>query len=85
MSDWHYRGIQNRDARHTPGDPDELSGGPKRKKDTKRWCRGIEGREHVPGEWVWTPYFSGFKSGKLSCKACGKCLESKFIRPPRRH
>jgi len=83
MTERGKRAADARDKRNEPHDIDELSPGNRvrAKKDTKRWCRGKEGREHEAGEWVWRTFFSGYKSGELSCKACGKRLEHKFIRP----
>jgi hypothetical protein len=46
MGDWQERANKRREERATKA-PD----GParsKRKKDTKRWCKGVEGREHTP-------------------------------------
>lgn len=34
---------------HTKGAPEEMRHR-RAKKDTRRWCRGVEGREH---QWVW--------------------------------
>lgn len=39
-------GIERRDFRHTANGP-EVTGKPRKHKDTKRWCKGIQGREHV--------------------------------------
>ena len=43
------------------------------KKNTKRWCKGKVGREHVPGEW-------GTRRGmhywwEKPCQNCGKILD----------
>jgi hypothetical protein len=46
-------------------------------KDTKRWCRGVPGREHVWlwREWRWSAYFYA-RNGKVDseeyCKNCKK-------------
>ena len=55
-SSWHARGVIRRDAQHTKAPEDEarpVGAPPAKKKNTKRWCKGKEGREHVI-EWV--PY-----------------------------
>ena len=70
---WVVSGIQKRDARHTHGEP-EVMPGPRKKKDTKRWCRGKRGNEHSY-EWVpdkrhpatWKP-----EVFVLQCENCGK-------------
>lgn len=50
--------------RHWPG-----------KKDTKRWCRGVVGREHKLN-WVPHPGVNPkFGAKVLLCKACGKHME----------
>lgn len=36
-------------AARQAGDGPEVTGKPKPKKNTRRWCRGKEGQEHTPG------------------------------------
>lgn len=43
MSEWKYRGVKRRDERHTKADVRPPTSN---KKDTKKWCRGVVGREH---------------------------------------
>lgn len=38
--------------------PDTPMGGPRKRKNTKRWCKGKEGREHIP-EIVWAKWDIG--------------------------
>lgn len=55
-------------------DPKPTPGGKRRKKDTKRWCRGKEGREHTP-ELVRTLHYSWLSSRSYSqyrCSGCGR-------------
>ena len=60
---------------------------PKAKKDTKRWCKGKEGREHVPEtveSHIWAgmnkvcgprPYTGGWWGGKWFCRHAIRCSE----------
>lgn len=43
---WRLGAAEVRDARHVH-DGHEVVGGPKRHKDTKRWCKGKIGRAHA--------------------------------------
>ena len=43
---WRLGAAEVRDARHVHNGP-EVVGGPAKRKDTKRWCKGKVGREHV--------------------------------------
>jgi len=45
-SDWKERSIERRDFRSTRNGP-EVTGKPRKRKDTKQWCKGVEGRKHV--------------------------------------
>lgn len=46
--DWKARGIKKRDFNHAHDEPEvPRKTGKSKKKNTKRWCRGKEGREHV--------------------------------------
>jgi hypothetical protein len=67
-SSWKASGIQRRDFRSTKNGP-EIPKGSKRKKNTKKWCKGIEGREHKVIHWVeknrWGSYVD-------KCENCGK-------------
>lgn len=42
---WDDYSYRERDDRQIPAE-DKPVGGPRRKKDTKRWCKGKEGRAH---------------------------------------
>lgn len=79
MSDWQDRANKRRDERHTK-EPDAQVAKPKAsKKDTKRWCKGKEGREHKTEvrsykdakgvKWAHDGWFI------LICTACGKELD----------
>ena len=80
-SDWRMRGIKRRDERNTKK---EIRPPASNKKNTKKWCKGVEGREHKP-ECV--PHKSLTDWWLLECTACGKQLDyyydSSWIRPPR--
>ena len=41
------------------------------RKDTKRWCRGVVGREHKP---EWRPLWGGTRFQVQLCVVCGKHL-----------
>lgn len=75
---WHASGIMRRDERNTAGDEDELSAGKAKKKNTRRWCKGKEGREH---QIVWVRYNSVHRSTLPSnwliqrCKVCHRTFE----------
>lgn len=43
---WRLGAAEVRDARHVHDGP-EVVGGPSKRKDTKRWCKGKVGREHT--------------------------------------
>lgn len=47
--DWKARGIKKRDFNHSHDEPEVPKKNPskRKKKDTKTWCRGKVGREHV--------------------------------------
>jgi hypothetical protein len=66
--------LQRREERHVK---DEVRERPKAKrKDTKKWCKGIDGRAHAP---IWQPgksHYPPFKTTHLdfTCDACGKVL-----------
>ena len=73
-SDWRLRAIKRRDERHTRADVRSPSGS---KKDTKRWCRGVVGREHKPECRPYsdppTPYSAAWRL--LVCSTCGRHLD----------
>jgi hypothetical protein len=45
---WKASGLKRRDFRHTHDGPEVTRHVGKRRKSTKRWCRGVKGREHQP-------------------------------------
>lgn len=45
VSSYRESSIKRRDERHTKRD---IRPPPGNKKDTKKWCRGVIGREHTP-------------------------------------
>lgn len=51
---------------------EEVRSYPSHKKDTKRWCRGKVGVEHIP-EWVKNPYMYVY-----ACTSCGKHFDFCF-------
>ncbi len=72
MGDWQESANRRRDERQTKVPIIRRPSGSR--KDTKRWCRGVEGREHTP---VCVPYKQDaiFKSWRnYTCSACGKVL-----------
>lgn len=77
MGDWKERANKRRDERHTKTD-DSTSKPKSAKKDTKKWCKGKEGREHqlkvVPHLLPFRkPQDSGWKD--LVCTVCGKVID----------
>ncbi len=63
-SNYRASSVERRDFRHSGDGPEETAGKPKRKKDTKRWCRGKEGVEHIP-EIKKRQGYGGFRSCKM--------------------
>jgi len=70
-SDWKESAIRRRDIRHTavPDAPVRTHA----KKDTRRWCKGKEGREHTA-----KCFALGTRGGRprfeLICTTCGRRL-----------
>ena len=52
-SSWGYGGIKRRDFRNSHDEP-EVPRHKGAKKNTKKWCKGKEGVEHVPVERIKT-------------------------------
>jgi hypothetical protein len=77
MSDWKERAIRRRDERHTAAPEVKRPSGSKR--NTKKWCRGVVGREHTP---VATTYNElkrathGTGWHVLICSTCKKELDN---------
>lgn len=69
VSEWRLGGIKRRDARHIKEDVRPPGGS---KKNTKKWCRGVVGREHKPECKPW-PSSGSWKV--LACTSCGKHLD----------
>ena len=68
-SSWRARGVAKRDARLAPGGT-EVAPSPPAKKDTKRWCRGRQGRAH--GFLVAVSRRESFPRLIAYCPECGK-------------
>jgi hypothetical protein len=92
---WKKQATDRRDARQNPDEPRPRPQTNK-KKDTKRWCRGVEGRTHAPVWEPWQPYADWLKqlSGRrkvywlnYTCTVCKKVLDvdyghdRKYLRP----
>lgn len=76
MSDYKESGIRRRDERHTATPDIRPPGGSK--KNTKKWCRGVVGREHQPE----CRDDNRIKDWKvLTCSACGKHLDYYYPSP----
>ena len=68
---WKASGIKRRDFRSAHDAPEvPRRSGPKRKKNTKKWCRGREGKEHTIVRFEKNKYYSVDK-----CSVCGKELK----------
>ena len=82
-SDWKEHSIERQEKRHTalPEDEEEEIQKPKKKrKDTKHWCKGKKGKEHVlkcmTHEEAKGPSHMALASWRyLVCTVCGKELE----------
>lgn len=75
--DYKLSSIKRRDERHTKDEikPKPIVGN---KKNTKKWCKGVRGREHVPecvcyGKFKHASYLNDWKL--LVCKVCKKELD----------
>jgi hypothetical protein len=74
---WKASGVKRRDFSHTHNGPDVAPSGKSKYKDTKRWCRGKVGREHV---WVPNEKYARYEhtsfwhvfSLAVKCENCGK-------------
>lgn len=75
---WHASGVIARDKRATKSPQDERPVGRARKKDTRRWCKGKEGREHAI---VWVRYNTVHRSTLPAnwliqrCRVCHRVFE----------
>jgi hypothetical protein len=77
MSEWRENANKRRDERRTVVPSIRPQGGSKR--NTKRWCRGVVGREHTPvctdyNELKRATYAKDWKV--LVCTTCGKELDN---------
>ena len=83
MSEWKEDGIRRRDFRATHNGPEVGRNRSKiRRKNTKQWCRGKVGKEHVLYTYtVVMPYhFGGKRVRRGQCKVCGKRLGIRYKR-----
>lgn len=69
MSEWKQRANRRRDERHTAMNVRPQGGS---RKNTKRWCRGVVGREHVP-VCIADNRFKDWRI--LACKQCKRHLD----------
>jgi hypothetical protein len=74
-SSWKAGGIKRRDFRHTKNGP-HIPKHQGKKKKTKKWCKGIEGREHVIKH-TNHPRYSAYAHVDL-CEICGKEVKMYF-------
>lgn len=75
---WAYGGVKRRDFRHAHDEP-EIPAHNGKRKNTKKWCKGKEGREHIPVRKakVWTNRQTGEERllyTTVVCEKCGKKL-----------
>lgn len=75
---WAYGGVKRRDFRQAKDNPEVAPHAGKRK-NTKKWCKGKEGREHIPVRKA--KYYNDPRSGErkilytsVVCDKCGKKL-----------
>lgn len=87
ISSYRYSGIKRRDTRNKRDEVRPPSGS---KKNTKRWCRGVVGREH-DAEWqsyverkhCQGLFFEALKHWSvLVCKSCGKEIKTDYGKIP---
>lgn len=75
---WDGKNVERKVFLHSHDGP-EVTGPPRPKKDTRRWCRGKVGREHVLGckpHWLFgTPGW-----WEHYCMNCGKVVDMWFPR-----
>lgn len=74
MSEWRERALKRRDQRQTKV---EVRPPSRSRRNTRRWCRGVEGREHKPvcvdyDELKGVAWRTGSKV--LMCEVCQKQL-----------
>lgn len=75
---WRYGGIKRRDFRSGHDEP-EVPRHKGAKKNTKKWCKGKEGVEHIPvGKTKW--YGDRFGYSYNECEKCGKRLSYEWNR-----
>lgn len=75
---WSYGGVKRRDFRHAHDEP-EIPAHSGKRKDTKKWCKGKEGKEHVAIRKARYFYDPRLKVRRIShstviCENCGKKL-----------
>lgn len=58
--------------RPVPEPPEEMRG--KSKKDTRKWCKGVVGREHAWETIPTHPEWPDWKYIHDHCTVCGKCV-----------
>lgn len=75
MDDWNERSNKRRDERHTKVEKEVSS--KNKKKDTKKWCGGKVGREHILNVRECDKFY-GVKKYSLYCVTCGKELDYWF-------
>jgi hypothetical protein len=76
---WNEDSNKRRDFRQSNGEPEPKIPKHQNKKDTKKWCKGKEGREH---EWILDDYFPHLPGKTLveKCSLCGKQGKIYFMR-----
>jgi hypothetical protein len=79
MSEWKQDAAKRRDIRATK--TDGSTSAPKPKKNTKKWCKGKEGREHVVERRTKSSYGS-FRRQQDVCMNCGKIVKTAFEKWP---
>lgn len=72
---WHASGVKVRDARHDKSFDGPTKGGKRKKKNGRKWCRGIEGRLHTL-EWV-DVAGRHYPCKNAVCKECNISIENR--------
>lgn len=57
-----------------------IHGGKRRKKDTKRWCRGKVGQEHIFKPFDKYPWMSTARFFRYTICKCDRCGKEKYLK-----
>jgi hypothetical protein len=75
-SSWKAGGIIAKDVRNTKDEPKQRPH--HKKKNTKDWCRGREGKPHEPSAWLQENGYYGAYQHTIRCLKCNKILNQRW-------